>query len=41
VKVEGQKLNKRDAIGISEMESVTITASADADFILLEVPMAA
>lgn len=39
VRVEGQELNKRDALGISETEGVTITASADADFILLEVPM--
>ena len=40
VKVEGQELNKRDALGISETEGITITATANADFILLEVPMA-
>jgi hypothetical protein len=36
---EGQSLNKRDAMGISDTGEVTITATADSDILLYEVPM--
>ena len=39
VEVNGQQLNKRDALGISESESFTITASANAELLAIEVPM--
>ena len=39
VEVNGQQLNKRDALGISESESFTITASEDAELLAIEVPM--
>lgn len=39
VTIDGQELNKRDALGISETESFTITASADAELLAIEVPM--
>lgn len=39
VTVEGQTLNKRDAIGISDIEKLKIEAIADSDILLLEVPM--
>ena len=39
VEVNGQQLNKRDALGISESESFTITASADAELLAIEIPM--
>jgi redox-sensitive bicupin YhaK (pirin superfamily) len=39
VQIEGQTLNTRDALGIWDTESFTITASADAEFLLMEVPM--
>jgi hypothetical protein len=32
-------LNKRDAIGISETESFTITATEDTELLAIEVPM--
>lgn len=37
--VAGQTLNKRDALGISETEGFEITADADSDILILEVPM--
>jgi quercetin 2,3-dioxygenase len=39
VTVAGQTLHKRDAIGITETTLTTITAEADSDFIVFEVPM--
>lgn len=39
ITVEGQTLNRRDAIGMSAAEMVNITATADSDVLLLEVPM--
>ena len=39
VTVDGQQLNKRDALGISETESFTITASEDAELLAIEIPM--
>lgn len=37
--INGQELNKRDAAGISETDTLTMTASADSDVLLVEVPM--
>lgn len=39
VEIDGKTLNKRDAIGISEVESYDIKAGADSDVIIFEVPM--
>jgi quercetin 2,3-dioxygenase len=39
VSVNGNVLNKRDAIGISESDSFEITASTDAELLAVEVPM--
>lgn len=39
VTVNGELLNKRDALGISETESFTITASEDAELLAIEIPM--
>ncbi len=36
---EGQQLNRRDAIGISETGNITIAAQADTELVLFEVPM--
>jgi hypothetical protein len=37
--VDGEKLNSRDAIGISETESFEMKASNDSEILLIEVPM--
>lgn len=39
VNVNDQQLNNRDALGISEADSFTITASEDAELLAIEVPM--
>jgi len=39
VEVNGQQLNKRDALGISETESFTVAASEDAELLAIEIPM--
>ncbi|MBL7702488.1 MAG: pirin family protein [Ferruginibacter sp.] len=39
VEVEGQQLNKRDALGISETDSFSIKASEDAELLAIEIPM--
>ena len=39
VEIEGEILNKRDAIGISETEAINIKAIADAKLLLVDVPM--
>lgn len=38
-KVEGQLLDRRDGLGIWETEGFEITASADSEILLMEVPM--
>jgi quercetin 2,3-dioxygenase len=37
--VAGQKLSKRDAVGVSEAEEITITASEQTQLLAIEVPM--
>lgn len=39
IRLVGKKLNKRDAISISEMEGISITALEDASLLFIEVPM--
>lgn len=39
VSIEGQELNKRDALGISETGEITLDAKAGSDVLLIEVPM--
>lgn len=39
VTVNGEQLNKRDALGISETESFVIKASEDAELLAIEIPM--
>lgn len=39
VEVGGQQLNKRDALGISETENFTVSASEDAELLAIEIPM--
>ena len=39
VTVNGQKLNKRDGLGISETEGLSIEADSNAEVLLMEVPM--
>jgi quercetin 2,3-dioxygenase len=39
VTINGQKLNKRDGLGISETEKLSISADSDAEVLLIEVPM--
>jgi len=39
VEIDGQQLNKRDALGISEMENFTVKASEDAELLAIEIPM--
>ncbi len=39
ITVDGKQLNKRDAIGISDVAQVNISADADSDVLMLEVPM--
>ena len=38
VTVNGEKLERRDAIAIEDVESITITANSDSDFLLFELP---
>lgn len=40
VKVNGSELNRRDAIGISDADSFTVTASDNAELLAIEIPMA-
>jgi redox-sensitive bicupin YhaK (pirin superfamily) len=40
VTVDGEKLNTRDGMGITDFSSLTITADTDSEFLLMEVPMA-
>ncbi len=39
VQVNGQQLNKRDALGISESDTFTIMAGSDAELLAIEIPM--
>ncbi len=39
LEVSGEKLNKRDAIGLTKLEKFTITADEKSEFLLMEVPM--
>lgn len=39
VDANGQQLNKRDAAGISDTDTLKLAASADSDILLVEVPM--
>ncbi|MBF7091836.1 pirin family protein [Flavobacterium sp. ALJ2] len=39
VTINGQELNTRDAIGITDFKTVTIKANTDAEFLLMEIPM--
>ncbi|PTX21172.1 hypothetical protein C8N40_102145 [Pontibacter mucosus] len=39
VEIDGEKLGKRDGMGISEATTVEIKAAADAELLLMEVPM--
>ncbi|ARS34314.1 pirin family protein [Pontibacter actiniarum] len=39
VEIDGEKLSKRDGMGISDVSSVTVKASGDAEVLLMEVPM--
>ncbi|HTH31554.1 MAG TPA: hypothetical protein VL946_09390, partial [Lacibacter sp.] len=39
VSINGEVLNKRDGLGISETDAISITADTDARLLLMEVPM--
>ncbi len=39
VEVDGHTLNKRDAIGLSELDDVTMKIAADTRILLMEIPM--
>ena len=39
VKVDGQELEQRDGLGITDFEKVTFEATSDAEILLMEVPM--
>jgi len=39
VTVNGQKLNKRDGLGVSEADTVSIEADSNSEVLLMEVPM--
>jgi len=39
VEAAGEKLDKRDAIGIEDAESIDITAAEDSEILVIEVPM--
>jgi len=39
VTINGVSLNKRDALGISDTDKLTITVDSDAELLLIEVPM--
>jgi redox-sensitive bicupin YhaK (pirin superfamily) len=38
--VDGQVLNRRDAIGVWDVDSVTIKTSAETELLAIEIPMA-
>ena len=39
VKVDGQELEQRDGLGITDFDKVTFEAISDAEILLMEVPM--
>lgn len=39
VEVDGKQLEKRDALGISETSSFSVTAGSDAELLAIEIPM--
>lgn len=39
VEVAGEKLSRRDAIGLSEFDTATLKATADAQLLVIDVPM--
>jgi hypothetical protein len=39
VTIQGQKLNKRDGLGIWDIDSINIKADSDSQLLLMEVPM--
>jgi len=39
VTINGQELNTRDAVGISETDTLNIQANTDAEFLLMDIPM--
>jgi quercetin 2,3-dioxygenase len=39
VTVDGQKLNKRDGLGVWDTDRISINANADAEVLLIDVPM--
>ena len=39
VTINGEALNKRDGLGISEIDTLNITADTNARLLLMEVPM--
>jgi redox-sensitive bicupin YhaK (pirin superfamily) len=39
VTINGQELNTRDALGITDFKTVNIKANTDAEFLLMEIPM--
>ena len=39
ITIGGQKLNKRDGLGITDTDAISITAESDSELLLIEVPM--
>ena len=39
IEINGQKLGRRDALGVSETEAIQIKASSDAEVLLIDIPM--
>lgn len=39
VTINGQQLNRRDGIGLSDIESISIKADNDAEILLMDIPM--
>ena len=39
VTINGQKLNKRDGLGVWETDKISLSADSDAEVLLIEVPM--
>ncbi len=39
VEIDGEKLSKRDGIGVSDTDTISIKASSEAELLLMEIPM--
>lgn len=39
IEIEGQTLKTRDGLGLWDLDSATVTANSDSEFLLMEVPM--